>query len=60
MNVAFIGLGRMGRGMALRILGGGHNLAVYDAIGAQAEPLAAAGARPAVSVADACAGRGRP
>ncbi len=57
MNVAFIGLGRMGRGMAQRILGGGHDLAVYDAIAAQAEPLAAAGARAAASAADACAGR---
>jgi 3-hydroxyisobutyrate dehydrogenase-like beta-hydroxyacid dehydrogenase len=57
MNIAFIGLGRMGRGMAQRLLGGGHDLAVYDAISAQAEPLAAAGARAAASVADVCAGR---
>jgi 3-hydroxyisobutyrate dehydrogenase-like beta-hydroxyacid dehydrogenase len=57
MKIAFIGLGRMGRGMAQRILGGGHDLAVYDAISAQAEPLAAAGARAAASVADVCAGR---
>ena len=28
LNVAFIGLGRMGRGMAQRILGGGHHLVV--------------------------------
>jgi 3-hydroxyisobutyrate dehydrogenase-like beta-hydroxyacid dehydrogenase len=57
MNVGFIGLGRMGRGMAQRILGGGHDLAVYDVIGAQAEPLAASGARAAASVADVCARR---
>jgi 3-hydroxyisobutyrate dehydrogenase-like beta-hydroxyacid dehydrogenase len=57
MNVAFIGLGRMGRGMAQRILDGGHDLAVYDAIAAQTEPLAAAGARAAASIADACKGR---
>ena len=30
MKVGFIGLGRMGSGMARRILSGGHELAVYD------------------------------
>ena len=57
MKAAFIGLGRMGSGMAHRILGGGHDLTVYDAVAAQAESLAAAGARATASVADACAGR---
>src|SRR4051812_43024390 len=57
MKVAFIGLGRMGRGMAQRIIGGGHDTIVYDAVSSQAEPLVAAGARPATTVADACAGR---
>jgi 3-hydroxyisobutyrate dehydrogenase-like beta-hydroxyacid dehydrogenase len=56
MQVGFIGLGRMGRGMAERILGGGHNLAVYDAVSAATAPLAAAGARAASSIADVCAG----
>ena len=28
MNVGFIGLGRMGQGMAKRILGAGHDLVV--------------------------------
>ena len=32
MNVGFIGLGRMGSGMARRILGAGHDLAVYDLV----------------------------
>ena len=32
MKVAFIGLGRMGRGMAHRILGGGHDLVVHDVV----------------------------
>ena len=32
MNVGFIGLGRMGQGMAQRILSGGHSLAVHDAV----------------------------
>ena len=31
MNVGFIGLGRMGSGMARRILGAGHDLTVFDA-----------------------------
>lgn len=57
MNVGFIGLGRMGSGMASRILGGGHDLAVFDAIAAAIAPLATAGARSASSVADVCAGR---
>ena len=32
MKVGFIGLGRMGKGMARRILDGGHDLAVYDVV----------------------------
>ena len=32
MKVGFIGLGRMGSGMARRILDGGHELVVYDAV----------------------------
>jgi 3-hydroxyisobutyrate dehydrogenase-like beta-hydroxyacid dehydrogenase len=57
MNVGFIGLGRMGKGMARRILEGGHDLAVFDVARAPVEELAAAGARGAASVADVCAGR---
>jgi len=30
MKVGFIGLGRMGQAMAARILGGGHDLVVYN------------------------------
>jgi len=57
MNVGFIGLGRMGFGMASRILSGGHDLVVYDAVPAQSEKLGSGGARVASSVADVCAGR---
>jgi hypothetical protein len=57
MNVGFIGLGRMGRGMARRILEAGHDLSVYDAVPAQAESLIAAGARGTSSVGDLCEGR---
>lgn len=57
MNVGFIGLGRMGKGMARRILSGGHDLAVYDVARAAVDDLAADGARAASSLAEVCAGR---
>ena len=57
MNVAFIGLGRMGRGMAHRLLGGGHDLVVHDVVRAAGDELVKAGARFAGTVAEACAGR---
>jgi len=57
MNVAFIGLGRMGRGMALRIQGGGHDLAVHDVFRAAGDDLVKAGAAFAESVAAVCEGR---
>jgi 3-hydroxyisobutyrate dehydrogenase-like beta-hydroxyacid dehydrogenase len=57
MKVGFIGLGRMGQGMAGRIQGAGYALAVFDAIVTQTASLAAAGARAATSVADLCQGR---
>jgi 3-hydroxyisobutyrate dehydrogenase-like beta-hydroxyacid dehydrogenase len=56
MKVTFIGLGRMGRGMAHRILGGGHHLVVHDVVRAAGDGLVVAGARFADTVADACAG----
>ncbi len=52
MKVGFIGLGRMGQGMAHRILGAGHDLAVFDVVAAATAPFAAAGARVAPSVRD--------
>ena len=57
MNVGFIGLGRMGRGMAQRVLGGGHDLVVFDVVAAAAAELASAGAKVGGSVADVCQGR---
>ena len=54
MKVGFIGLGRMGQGMAGRIHGAGYALAIYDAAAAQTASLAAVGARAAASVADLC------
>ena len=57
MNVGFIGLGRMGQGMAGRIHGAGHSLSVFDAVATQTAALASAGARVASSVADLCRGQ---
>jgi 3-hydroxyisobutyrate dehydrogenase-like beta-hydroxyacid dehydrogenase len=57
MNVGFIGLGRMGQGMARRILSGGHNLAVHDVVMSQVADVVAAGATAAATVADVCKGR---
>ena len=54
MKVGFIGLGRMGAGMAGRVQGAGYQLTVFDAIATQTAPFAAAGARVATSVADLC------
>jgi len=55
MKVGFIGLGRMGSGMANRLLSSGYELAVFDAVTSQISPLVSAGARAASSVADVCA-----
>lgn len=57
MKVGFIGLGRMGKGMAHRVMSGGHDLAVYDVVAEATKEFAAAGARVAVSVADLCKDR---
>src|SRR3954464_8445425 len=57
MKVGFIGLGRMGRGMAHRVQGGGHELAVYDVVADATKEFAAAGAKVASSVADLCKDR---
>jgi 3-hydroxyisobutyrate dehydrogenase-like beta-hydroxyacid dehydrogenase len=56
MNLAFIGLGKMGMGIAHNLLRAGHNLTVYNRSPEKAQALAAAGARVASSPADACRG----
>lgn len=53
MKIAFIGLGRMGQGMARRILDAGHDLVVYDQRDEQMQPLQEAGAITVTSVAEA-------
>lgn len=54
MNLAFIGLGRMGTGMARNLLRAGHNLMVYNRSREKSQALAGEGARVATSPADAC------
>ena len=54
-HIAFIGLGNMGAGMASRLLQAGHPLTVYNRTAAKTGPLAALGARVALSPKDACA-----
>ena len=53
MKIAFIGLGRMGIGMARNLIRAGHTVAVYNRTREKAETLAAKGARVASSPADA-------
>ncbi|MEH2555370.1 3-hydroxyisobutyrate dehydrogenase-like beta-hydroxyacid dehydrogenase [Bradyrhizobium algeriense] len=52
-KVAFIGLGRMGHGMACRYLDAGFSVAVWNRSKAKAEDLIARGARWAASPAEA-------
>ena len=54
MNLAFIGLGRMGTGIAHNLLRAGHSLTVYNRSREKARALADEGARVAGSPADAC------
>jgi 3-hydroxyisobutyrate dehydrogenase-like beta-hydroxyacid dehydrogenase len=56
MKVGFIGLGRMGQGIAGRVLGS-HDLLVYNRTREKASDLAKAGAKIADSIAAACAAR---
>src|SRR5215218_8985976 len=55
-TVAFIGLGRMGHGMAGRYLDAGFDVAIWNRSKAKAEDLIARGARWAASPADAADG----
>src|SRR5579862_7283359 len=54
MNLAFIGLGKMGTGIAHNLLRAGHNLTVYNRSAEKAQTLAGEGARVANSPAEAC------
>jgi 3-hydroxyisobutyrate dehydrogenase-like beta-hydroxyacid dehydrogenase len=55
MKLGFIGLGRMGAGMAGRLCQAGCDLAVYNRSADRLQPLLAQGAKQAKSIAEACA-----
>ncbi len=57
MKVGFIGLGRMGQGMAGRILSAGHDLIVFDPVAGQTTALEDAGAVAVQSPAAAASDR---
>src|SRR5262245_36831010 len=56
MNIGWIGIGRMGVGMAANLLKGGHHVTVYNRTPGKAAALAEQGAVVAESVADTCRG----
>jgi 3-hydroxyisobutyrate dehydrogenase-like beta-hydroxyacid dehydrogenase len=53
MKVGFIGAGRMGQAMVLRLVAAGHDVGIYNRTAEKAKPLVDAGARLLVSIADA-------
>ena len=56
MNIGFIGLGRMGTGMAANLLKAGHHVTVYNRTPEKAAALIAQGAKAAARVSEACRG----
>ncbi len=56
MRIGFIGLGNMGSAMAAHLVNAGHEVTVYNRSRSKIDALAAQGARPADSIADACGG----
>jgi 3-hydroxyisobutyrate dehydrogenase-like beta-hydroxyacid dehydrogenase len=56
MKVGFIGLGRMGAGMAENLVKAGHDVTVFNRSRGKSDALVALGARAATTVAEACQG----
>ena len=56
MDIAVLGMGRMGRALAGRLLEGGHRVAVWNRSKGKAAEIVSAGGREADSVADAVQG----
>lgn len=54
-NIAYLGLGIMGRGMAANLLKAGHNVVVWNRTPERCQPLVAQGARQATTPAEAVA-----
>lgn len=55
-SVAFIGLGKMGSGMAHRLLAAGHRVSVYNRTSSRAQSLVKEGARLCATPREACEG----
>jgi len=58
-NIAFLGLGVMGRGMVANLLRAGHSVTVWNRSGVASDDLVAAGAQVAPSIPDAMRGADR-
>ena len=56
MDIGFIGLGKMGHGIAANLVRAGHHVTVYNRSAAKAEALVEQGATAGHSVAEACTG----
>ncbi|TFV54330.1 NAD(P)-dependent oxidoreductase [Mycobacterium sp. PS03-16] len=56
MHIGFIGLGNMGSAMAANLIAAGHDVTVFNRSREKVDALAAKGAHPAGSVAEACRG----
>lgn len=56
MRIGFIGLGKMGRGIAGNLLRAKHDVMVYNRTPGKDQPLVEQGAKTASSIADACRG----
>ena len=54
MKTGFIGLGKMGAGMASRLCQAGYELTVYNRSAERLQPLIAAGAKAAKNIAEVC------
>ncbi|MBK6803859.1 MAG: NAD(P)-dependent oxidoreductase [Betaproteobacteria bacterium] len=57
MNIGFVGLGRMGRPIARRLVAAGHDVVVFNRTPGRIDELVDAGARAADDVAAVCRGR---
>jgi 3-hydroxyisobutyrate dehydrogenase-like beta-hydroxyacid dehydrogenase len=56
MKIGFVGIGKMGAGMARNLLRAGHDVTAYNRSPEKAKALAADGAHLALAPADACVG----
>lgn len=57
MKLGFIGLGQMGSSMATNLVTAGHDVTVFNRSAEKLAPLVKLGAKPAATVAEACADR---